>query len=369
MSKRSNGEGSIRERADGRCEYRWIDQYGKRRSGYAKSKPEAAKALRAALQRVENEEAPVESREAFRAVAERWQTTAKVRQGITDNSLRTYSSALKRHALPVIGEVKMRDLKPAHIAEVLMRMEAKNLSPSYRHVVHKAISGVCEMAIADDLMRRNPTKQVSAPKPGPVQKVVPDREQIALLIERATDERLRTFVMVLVYTGLRISEALSLEWRDWKGDTMVVRSGKGDRARAVPVAPPLAEQLKKWRREQAAERLASTWWDDSGDWVLSTSVGTRWDGSNARKQFRALCDGDPDNPDEGKRRAPICPGATPHSLRHATATLLLEEGVPMKVVSDLLGHADIRTTSQVYSHVTARLLADAANALDKALSR
>jgi site-specific recombinase XerD len=54
-------------------------------------------------------------------------------------------------------------------------------------------------------------------------------------------------------------------------------------------------------------------------------------------------------------------------MRHATATILLEEGVPVRVVSELLGHSSTRITEDVYSHVTARLAEEAARALDWAL--
>ncbi len=67
---------------------------------------------------------------------------------------------------------------------------------------------------------------------------------------------------------------------------------------------------------------------------------------NARKRFRLIANGDPE-----KKREGICPGATPHSLRHAPATILLEEGVPMRVVSELFGHSSRRITEDVYSHV------------------
>jgi integrase len=63
----------------------------------------------------------------------------------------------------------------------------------------------------------------------------------------------------------------------------------------------------------------------------------------------------------------ICPGATPHSLRRAAATILLEEGVPMKVVSELLGHSSPKVTAQTYSYVTARLVAEAGAAIARAL--
>ena len=70
----------------------------------------------------------------------------------------------------------------------------------------------------------------------------------------------------------------------------------------------LAGELRAWRKLQAQERLASVWWDTDHDWILSTPIGPRWDPSNARKNaFRPIA-------------AKVCPGATPHSLRHAAAT-------------------------------------------------
>jgi site-specific recombinase XerD len=84
------------------------------------------------------------------------------------------------------------------------------------------------------------------------------------------------------------------------------------------------------------------------------------------KRYKPLADG-VESDDPSKARPAICPGATPHSLRHATATLLLEEGVPMKVVAELLGHSSTRITEDTYSHVTARLVAEAANAITRAL--
>ncbi len=355
MSRRSNGEGSISKRADGRWHVRWHDADGRRRSAYTRTREEASQRLKDAMAHVEAGVPSIESGESFQVVAEQWRKTAMVRQGITAGSLRTYSSALKLHAYPVIGKRRMRDLKPSHVAEVIARMDTLGLSASYRHIAHKAISGVCEMAIADGLMRANPTRKVKAPRPERSTKVVPTRGQVAEMIEKATEPRARALIVVLAYTGRRISEALSLRWSDWDGEgTIRVLDTKGDRPRAVPVTTTLADELKAWRKVQTAERMASVWWGE-GDYILSTPIGTRWDPSNARKKaFHPVAD-------------KVCPGATPHSLRHAAATLLLEEGVPMRVVSELLGHADTRTTAQVYSHVTARLVADAGAAIERAL--
>lgn len=367
MSKRGDGEGSIRQ-MPGRdlWQYRWTETVNGqrvRRVKYARSKPEAVAALRAATARVDQGQPGLDSASPFKVVAERWRRTANVAQGVGTRSMQTYSGVLRLHVYPVIGTLPIRDVKPSHVADVMGRMADKGLSRAYQHQAHKAISGVFKMAIADELVIRNPTQAVKAPRGGHAAKVVPDRGQVLAMIDRATpDPRMRVFVATLAYSGLRIGEALSLRWADWDGaGTLRVMHTKGGKPRAVPVPAKLQTELAAWRRAQAAERLASIWWSDE-DWILSADVGTRWDPHNARKRFRRLVEGDPDNGID-----PICPGATPHSLRHATATLLLEEGVPMRVVSELLGHSSTRTTEDVYSHVSARLATEAAAALDRAL--
>jgi integrase len=241
----------------------------------------------------------------------------------------------------------------------MSQMADKGLSKSYQHQAHKAISGVFKMSMVDELVIRNPTKSVPAPRGGHKPKVVPSRVQVSAMLDQAPNPRMCAFVAVLAYTGVRIGEALSLRWSDWDGGSTlrvmdVKGREKGARPRAIPVSEKLQVELRAWRKAQAAERLASIWWDVDADWILSTDVGTQWDPHNARKRFRPIAEA-------------ICPGATPHSLRHATATILLEEGVPMRVVADVLGHSSTRITEDVYSHVTARLSAEAAAAIDRAL--
>ncbi len=278
-----------------------------------------------------------------------------VRQGITRNSLRTYKSVLRIHVYPVIGDMKVRDLKPSHVVDVLTSMADKGLSESYQAVAHKAMSGVFGMALADDLIVKNPARSVSMARPKPRPKVVPTREQVTAMLDQASDPQVRVLMMVLIYTGVRITEATGLCWSDWDGgDTLTVRDTKGGTPRAVPVTETLADELRAWRKVQAQRRLSAVWWDVEHDWLISTEHGKRWDASNARKRFKKVAD-------------QVLPGATPHSMRHAAATILLEQGVPMKVVQELLGHKDMRTTASIYSHVTARLVAEAGDALQSAL--
>ena len=90
------------------------------------------------------------------------------------------------------------------------------------------------------------------------------------------------------------------------------------------------------------------------NWIITIDIGTQMDAHNWRKLFRPFADA-------------VAPGVTPHSLRHAFATLMLEEGVPMRVVSDQMGHSSTRITETTYSHVTARLQHEAGAAVERAL--
>ena len=337
MTKRGNGEGSITKHATRDLwMVRWSEEVRgepARPTQYAKTKEEAVAILRAATNRVESGQPGIDSVAPFKVVAELWRRTAGISQDISTKSMQTYSGVLRLHVYPVIGHVPLKAVKPSHVTLVIASMAEKGLSKSYQHQAHKAISGVFKMAIDDELVVRNPTRSVKAPRGGHKPKVVPTRTQVLSMIDAAPDARMRTFVAVLAYSGLRISEAVGLRWQDWDGaGTMRVMRAKGGRPRAIPVPEKLQVELKAWRKAQRAEQVAAVWWDTEHDWILSTDVGTHWDTHNARKRFKLIADGHP-----AKGREGICPGAVPHSMRHATATILLEEGVPMRVVSELLG--------------------------------
>lgn len=367
---RANGEGSITRRKNGTYQGSWFETINgqrKRRYVYGKTSKEVRDKVRDALNRIERGLPGIDSTDTFRQVAETWRRTTMHTSGLSSKSAGAYVDVLKLHVYPVIGNERLRDIKPSQVSSVMVKMQDAGYSKSYQHQAHKAMSAVFRAAMADGLIASNPTKAVKAPRGGHKPTVVPDRGQVLRMIDEAPDERMKAFVAVLAYTGCRISEALSIRWSDVNNERIVIRHGKGDKTRAVPVPARLSEVLKAWRKAQAQERLKAVWWDESDDWMLSTDVGTQWDPHNARKRFKPIADGDPENEDPSKRRPAICRGATPHSLRHATATLLLEEGVPMKVVAELLGHSSTRITEETYSHVTARLVQEAGDAIGRAL--
>jgi integrase len=174
-------------------------------------------------------------------------------------------------------------------------------------------------------------------------------------------ERLYGLFHLAAYSGMRRSELAGLGWADLDLDRgrVDVRQAQVDDQldstkseesdRQVPIEPGTVNVLRAWRKRQLAERLAwGSAWTDSG------RVFTREDGTPLRpgwisQRFGALI-----------ARAAL-PPIRFHDLRHGTATMLLAAGQPMKVISEILGHATSAFTADVYTEV-ADELADAAAA-------
>jgi integrase len=167
---------------------------------------------------------------------------------------------------------------------------------------------------------------------------------------------------------MRRSELLGLRWSDvdLDGGRVAVRqalvlvdhearlielSKTSKSRRGVTLDPDSLAVLRAWRRRQAEERLAvGPGWTDSG--LVFTDLDGRWlHPETVSKAFGGAV-----------KAAGVSP-LTFHGLRHTAATLMLIQGVPLKVVSERLGHSSIAVTGDTYSHVTGALEAQAAAAI------
>lgn len=148
----------------------------------------------------------------------------------------------------------------------------------------------------------------------------------------AGTERNTAIVVMLAYSGLRVAELTALERHDvdLEAGTIHVRHGKGDRERYVPLHAFAAKALT---------RYLSSRFDESEALIVSRN-GTRISTSQVRRIVQAVA-----------REAGIHKRVTPHKLRHSFATMLLDKGVNLRVVQELLGHASI-TSTQIYTHVS-----------------
>ncbi len=198
------------------------------------------------------------------------------------------------------------------------------------------------MALERNHIRADPTVRIAAPKrPRRLPKYLSEAQVEALLAapDPSTTLGLRDRAMLetLYATGLRVSELVGLKLAQLSFDAGIARvMGKGSKERLVP----LGEEAIAWLRRYAAEARPALAGTSRGDHVFLTARA----GPLTRQAFWALL----------KRYAPKAgiPSAalSPHVLRHAFATHLLNHGADLRVVQLLLGHADITTTT-IYTHV------------------
>lgn len=359
MKKAQYGDGAVYQRKDGRWVAVLRHRDGKRQDIYGKTEREARRNRREAHERLAQDRTAVPSKRMFAAVAEAWVEQARYTNRMKDPTLRVYVDVLRLHVNPVIGQIRITQATPGAVVEVLKTMAERGYSPGYQSQAHKAMSHVFQYAIREGLLRTNPCREVVKPSGTVKERVVPDTATVQRFIRDAPDERLRTFLTIAAYTGLRIGEILDLRWRDINLDNGVlrVRNGKGGKSRALAITESLSSQLQTWRQEQRRERRQARWWATDEDWIITTSIGTKFDVQNFRSNhFNPL-------------RDEIAPGVTPHSFRHGLATRLLEAGIPMRVVAEQLGHSSTRITEDIYTHVTPGLSRSAAEAIEEVYRR
>jgi integrase len=203
-------------------------------------------------------------------------------------------------------------------------------------------------------------------------------EEARKLLGVLSSERLGTAYALTLALGLRRGEVLGLRWQDFDLDadppTVTVRQQLQRRAgrglvlvplktaksrRTLALPSQIIDRIRSHRALQAAERLGagSGWVDnDAGEGlVFTTPIGTPVDPDNFRHRLGKISDG-----------AGLGTWTT-HELRHSAGSLLFAMGVPMKVISETLGHSSERVTSEVYVHLLAEHRAEAAKAMSRAL--
>jgi len=279
-------------------------------------------------------------------------------------TLAGYTSIVERHLIPALGRIRLCKLHPGDIDTYLNRVVESGLTTrtaQYHHAVLRRALGQAERwgYVGRNVARLVTPAQVRQRDMAPL---TPD--QARLFLAGIASDRLQALYAVSLSLGLRQGEALGLTWADVDLDarTITVRrtlqrycgayhldDPKTQRSRrTISLPAPLAEALRQHRVRQNEERLrAGPLW--AGDWNLlfCNEIGNPLAGAEVTRRFQA------------KLIALGLPRQRFHDLRHAAATFLLAQGVPLRVVMEILGHSTITTTANVYGHVLPELQRDA----------
>ncbi len=281
-----------------------------------------------------------------------WLDALAAEAGAATNTRLSYG----RDALDFIGWAErhghaLASIDRAGIEGYLIFCDAQGLSKATRARRLSAIRGLYRFAFDEGWRSDNPALRISGP--GRAQRLPKtlSQEDCAALIEAARThgktpaERLRnTALMELLYaTGLRVTELVSLPQAALRGDPrMILVRGKGDKERLVPLSSPARAAAQAWLAELDA--LAELHRKAGRPVPKHLFPGPGKAGHLSRQAFFLLLK-------SFALDAGIDPArVTPHVLRHAFATHLLQGGADLRVIQTLLGHADVATT-EIYTHV------------------
>jgi integrase len=284
-----------------------------------------------------------------------------------------YRGLLDHHVLPLIGDVKLVDVKPRHVQVVVDRMVDGGAAPRSVLQCYRVLSGALRQAVRWQMIGVNPAAAVQPPRISRADVTVPDSEQVTKILEAAKGTTMELPVLMAISTGMRRGELAGLRWSDIDKtpDGTVARvtgtlqridgrlqrvEPKTDRARRTVALPQrLVDALDEHRREQTERRLAFGPGWAGNDLILDRGDGEPYDPDTITHLFGRLA------------LAAGVPGVRFHDLRHAYATTLLRRGVHPKIVSEALGHASTAFTMDTYSHVVPSMQRAAADAIDAEL--
>ena len=374
--RRSNGEGSLyQRRTSGLWEGSVIfgfDERGRpiRRTVASRSRAEARRKLNELVRLRDDGLPPPDARLTVAELLSAWHDE-ELRHHVGRSTSDNYRSVYERHVIPVLGRKVVSKLTLVDVNRLLAQKMDEGLAPSTVNRVRNVLSQALDYAVRQGRLSRN----VAALSRGPRQ---PRREGRTLTPEQAQQllvalrgHRHQGLFVLMLMTGMRRGEALGLKWPDVdldgaslvvrralkrEGGTIVTGEPKTSRSRrGVNLPVPVVELLREHRRAQVELRdhLGDEWCETG--FVFTTGLGTPVDPRNLYREFQLVCEA------AGIGRW------HPHELRHSAASLMLAEGVPLQVVADVLGHASIRMTADVYGHVLPPARRAAADAMTRAL--
>ncbi len=263
-------------------------------------------------------------------------------KGLSDNSLQSYRRDLRQFALWLQDRgYRLLQLERIELLAYLSWRVTQRLKPASTSRMLSCLRGFYRYYVREAVISADPTLDIESPKQGrQLPKTMTEADVVALLEAPNTDDPLdfrdRTMLEMLYAAGLRVTELVSLQLGQINPRQGIIRVvGKGDKERLVP----LGDEAARWLQEYVQNVRPLLMGDSRNEVVFPSRRGTQM----TRQTFWYRI-----------KRHGLAAGLTqlpsPHVLRHAFATHLLNHGADLRVVQLLLGHSDLSTT-QIYTHV------------------
>ena len=378
--RRSNGEGNIRKRKDGRWEGRYTAGYhpetGKRiiKNVLGKTQAEAKEKLRKAIE----DAGVLDLTRTDEYTVESWARTwfeLYSKPNIRPNTAGYYRRLIERYVIPGIGDIKLNKLTARDVQKLYNDMKdhgrvrevqkEKNpgLSSSYVRGLHMMLHNCLDRAVKEQLILRNPTEDCIVPKAEKKEMKILHPEQMGAYLKAAEDSGVLPMFYLELTTGLRKGELVALLWSDLDVENrtlsvskQAVREDGGD---VKVTRPKTATSIRKLPLPQEAVDLLleeHAKHPDNPYMFPSRSTGKMYNPDSVVNLHARILK----KAGLGHLRF--------HDLRHTFATMALQSGVDVKTVSSMLGHYDAGFTLSTYAHATTRMQEEAAEKVGSFIS-
>lgn len=294
----------------------------------------------------------------FKEVYELW--LEQYKNTVKESTLQNTLNLFKCHILPRFGKMYIHRIKINHCQDAVNHWF--KVLKNYR-IVNSYTGLVFRHAMKLGIVSSNPTTLLTMPVR--LEKVDDDapenfftKEELLKFLESIDSPKWKTLFRVLAYSGFRKGEVLALTWNDinFKGSSisvgktltiglenkLIIQTPKTKKSkRTVSMDSGTMEMLKEWKKVQAEVMLGLGFNVKKPEQLVFTNLKNKFiNPQKVGQQMELYC-----------KKATV-KSITPHGLRHTHCSILFESGATLKDVQDRLGHADIATTMNIYTHVT-----------------
>lgn len=380
--KAANGQGSLQQRADGS----WMGRLSigrdpgtgkyKYKYLYGKTQAEVRKKMTAFSAEMDKGVFVEPSKMTLGQWLDIWHT--EYLSGVKHTTISQYGTQIKLHLKPALGAVKLSKLTAPMIQQMYNQKQRQRMADpkdglsakSIRNlhgVLHKAL----DQALKLGYIPSNPCDTCELVRVEKKEIKPLTSQEISLLLHASKGHKYEKLYTVMLFSGIRFGEALGLRWScvDFergkitinkqlqkerkKGGKYSLYETKTSNTRTLTIAPQLVYVFRAIKKEQAQHQLMfGTQWLNSMDLVFTHENGKHLCQSTVWSCFKRLA----------KKLG--FPDARIHDLRHTYATVSLECGDDLKMVSKNLGHSTIGTTANIYAHITEKMREQSASRME-----
>ncbi|MFC1866440.1 tyrosine-type recombinase/integrase, partial [Chloroflexota bacterium] len=369
ITKRGKNSYSIavslgKDATTGKYKYQWVTVKG--------TKKDAEKRLSELLHQLDNGSFMKPSKTTLGEYLEKW-LKDYVWPNLAPRTAEGYESIVHCHIKPALGSILLSQLKPEHLQSYYSDKNTQGLSNQTVRHHHTALHRALQMALEWDLLSRNPADAARPPRVHIAEIQTWDEDDMTKFFEVAKNSPYYAVFYTALFTGMRRSELLALQWSDiilllcqvhvsrslhvLKGGNIVFGSPKTAKGRRmIALTPSNTSVLREHQERQISERIFLGIPVKHDDFVFSHIDGSPLLPGTVSHAWIKLVH---------------TPGVKPirlHDARHTHASIMLKQGIHPKVVQERLGHSSIQITLDTYSHITPGIQEAAATRFDEGFS-